>query len=167
MSIKRTLVGNLIGFTRAGQVFTTITVPNDGIYLNFGISDGKGPSGVIQARGAWLNADNLKPKKLPHTENQLLDIISLYRPIHPMHLFEIHTDVDLQEKYSVVHDAMWTEEIVKDVESANPVQAIENDPSKTINVKTEVWIEINGKKVDPNNMTEDEHKILVGLGILN
>jgi len=90
-------------------------------------------------------------------------------------------DFDIVELYDIVeidskHSGDWENIIEQGILIAKRVKFDEptsdestdneHDLNRTASIKTQVWIEVNGKPIDPNNMTPYEAKLMVALGMM-
>lgn len=176
-AIKKTLVGNLFVLFRNGIIGTTTSFPGQGVYISYTSQNGRKD---VVPDSDFENSDKFKPKQMYSTLSDVrsFDIIRLYRPHNPLYLIngEIISEKDLDN----CADLVWSEtpvqitglEIVK---SEDAIEFVGNDASKSmpnttdnseIMIRTRMFITVNGKEIDPNNLTDTESSILRKLGLL-
>lgn len=182
-AIKKSLVGNLFVLFRNGIIGTTISFPNSGVYIKYTDANGA----AILEDADFENYDKFKPRQMPAKSRVKVnyrgeyDIIRLYKPHNPVSLIdgEVQTEQDLLDHAKLVwHEVTEPPSEIKsnklEVEPASDASNTINDivitnggnNNSEITVRTRMFITVNGKEIDPNNLTDNETSILQKLGLL-
>ena len=146
---KYILTSGLIGRNRAGEVFTSSYHKDFGHFITF---DDRVPETV----------DNWDPKTLQHLNQYQEDIMALYKPNALIDLSNIF-NVEFAEKFFSENKPVW------ETSFPSKSNAVEINPNSggEIKVTTEIFVCINGKQVNMDNLTQDEREILVSFGVLS
>lgn len=175
-AIKKSLVGNLFVLFRNGIIGTTTSFPGQGVYISYITPTGERK---LLNDTDFENWDKFKPKQMNSTLDLSgeFDIIRLYRPHDPVLLLieKVKSEKDLDN----CADLVWYESPapgqLEPDKSKNTIEFVENNPIESMTgnnsnseivVRTRMFITVNGKEIDPNNLTDTESSILKKLGLL-
>jgi len=97
-------------------------------------------------------------------DNSKLDIIAIWKPANINDLTKVVSDPSYGMEFLNFNIPFWTEP--KPVSDNVIDESVPNDNNHEISVRTEIFVEINGKPVDMNNLTEKEYNTLNFFGII-